>query len=45
MRQSAGNRLPDPMKPLWLGAGLALLPALALAAAPEPKSFRDWMAG
>ena len=24
---------------------MALLPALALAAAPEPKGFRDWMAG
>ena len=26
-------------------AALALLPTLAFAAAPEPKGFRDWMAG
>ena len=45
MRRNAGNRLPDGLKGATLGAGLALLPALALAAAPEPKTFRDWMAG
>jgi hypothetical protein len=45
MRRNAGNRLPDNLKGATLGAGLAMLPALALAAVPEPKTFRDWMAG
>lgn len=45
MQRNAGNRLPRHLIGGALGAGLALLPALALAAAPEPKSFRDWMAG
>lgn len=45
MRHNAGNRFPDRRTSLWLGGGLLLLPALALAAAPEPKGFRDWMAG
>uniref|UniRef100_A0A9E8CM92 DUF1176 domain-containing protein n=1 Tax=Bosea sp. NBC_00436 TaxID=2969620 RepID=A0A9E8CM92_9HYPH len=45
MRRNAGNRLPDGPKGATLGAALALLPTLALAAAPEPKTFRDWMAG
>ncbi len=45
MPRSAGNRRPDRLKGSALGAALALLPTLALAAAPEPKTFRDWMAG
>lgn len=45
MRRNAGNRIPDGWKGAALGAGLALAPALAFAADPEPKSFRDWMAG
>ncbi|WP_199092291.1 DUF1176 domain-containing protein [Bosea sp. ASV33] len=45
MRRNAGNRLLDGLKGATLGTGLALLPAFALAAGPEPKSFRDWMAG
>lgn len=45
MRRNAGTRRPDRLKRAALGAGLAVLPALALAAAPEPKTFRDWMAG
>lgn len=45
MRRNAGNSFPDSLRSAALGAGLALLPALTLAAAPEPKSFRDWMAG
>lgn len=45
MRQDAGNRVPDRLTSLWLGGGFLLLPALALAAVPEPKTFRDWMAG
>ena len=45
MRQNAGNRRPDRLKSAALGAGFALVPALAFAATPEPKTFRDWMAG
>ena len=45
MLRSAGNRLPDRLKRYALAGGLALLPALASAAAPEPKTFRDWVAG
>ena len=45
MRRNAGNRLPDSLRGAALVAGLATIPALALAAAPEPKTFRDWMAG
>ena len=45
MRRDAGNRRADGLKSAAFGAGLALMPALALAATPEPKSFRDWMAG
>lgn len=45
MRHNAGNRFPDRLRLLRLGGGLLLLPALALAATPEPKTFRDWMAG
>ncbi len=45
MRRNAGNRRPDGLKGAALAAGLALAPALAFAATPEPKSFRDWMAG
>lgn len=45
MRHSAGNRSPEGLKPLLLGGALAMLPGLALAAGPEPKGFRDWMAG
>lgn len=33
------------MRALVSGSVLAMLPALALAAMPEPKGFRDWMAG
>jgi hypothetical protein len=45
MQQIAGNRYPDAVKSLLLGGGLAMLPAFALSASPEPKGFRDWMAG
>lgn len=45
MPQNAGNRRRDGVKLQALAAGLALLPALAIAAEPEPKGFRDWMAG
>lgn len=45
MRRNAGNRLPKHLKSAARGAGLALIPAFALAATPEPKTFRDWMAG
>ncbi|MGX1785878.1 DUF1176 domain-containing protein [Bosea sp. NPDC055332] len=45
MRHNAGNRFPERLKSLLLGAGLLTLPSLALAAGPEPKGFRDWMAG
>lgn len=45
MRRNAGNRLPDDLKGAALAAGFAMLPALALAAVPDPKTFRDWMAG
>lgn len=45
MRHSAGNRYLDRMKALFWGSMLAVLPALALGATPEPKGFRDWMAG
>lgn len=44
MRQGAGNRPPEPLKALLLGAGL-IVPGLAFAAGPEPKGFRDWMVG
>jgi hypothetical protein len=33
------------VKSAAFAAGFAMLPALAFAAAPEPKTFRDWMAG
>ncbi|WP_162262498.1 DUF1176 domain-containing protein [Bosea sp. Root483D1] len=33
------------LKSLLVGSALAMLPALAQAASPEPKGFRDWMAG
>ncbi len=45
MRRNAGNRLPDSLRSAAFAAGFATLPALAFAAAPEPKTFRDWMAG
>lgn len=45
MRHSAGSRYPDRVRSLVAGSVLALLPALVLAATPEPKGFRDWMAG
>jgi hypothetical protein len=45
MRHSAGNRSPERLKSILLGAGLLALPGLAFAAGPEPKGFRDWMAG
>lgn len=45
MRRNAGNRRPDGLKGAALAAGLAFAPALAFAATPEPKSFREWMAG
>ncbi|MGX5735101.1 DUF1176 domain-containing protein [Bosea thiooxidans] len=45
MRRGAGNKLPDRLKGVAFGVGVVLLPALALAATPEPKTFRDWMAG
>lgn len=45
MRRDAGNRRAEGLRPLALGAGLLLLPALAAAAETEPKTFRDWMAG
>ncbi|WP_187640074.1 DUF1176 domain-containing protein [Bosea sp. F3-2] len=45
MRRSAGKRPLEGLKGCVLVGGLTLLPALALAAAPEPKTFRDWMAG
>ncbi|RYE35224.1 MAG: DUF1176 domain-containing protein [Hyphomicrobiales bacterium] len=45
MRRNAGTWPPDGAMGAALGACLAMLPALALAAAPEPKTFRDWMAG
>ena len=45
MRQDAGNKPPEALTSLLLGGGLAMLPALALAAMPQPKGFRDWMAG
>ena len=45
MRPNAGNRLPDGPKGAALATSFAMLPALALAAAPEPKAFRDWIAG
>lgn len=45
MRRSAGSRIPDGWKGAVLGAGLVLVPVLACAAEPEPKSFRDWMVG
>jgi hypothetical protein len=40
MRHNAGNRFPDRLTSLWLGGELAVLPALALAATPEPKTGR-----
>lgn len=45
MQQDAGTRPSEALTSFLLGGGLALLPALALAATPEPKGFRDWMAG
>lgn len=45
MRHSAGNRCPERLSTLLLGAGLVVMPGVALAATPEPKGFRDWMAG
>lgn len=45
MRQNAGTRASEALKSLLLGGGFALLPALALAATPQPKGFRDWLAG
>ena len=45
MRHSAGNRCPEGLQSLLLGVCLLAMPALASAAAPEPKGFRDWMAG
>ena len=45
MLHSAGNRVPDRVRALASGSALAMLPALALAAVPQPKGFRDWMAG
>lgn len=45
MRHNAGNRFPEGLKALLLGVGLLTMPGLALAAGPEPKGFRDWMAG
>ena len=45
MRHNAGNRFPDRVRALLSGNALVMLPALALAATPEPKGFRDWMAG
>lgn len=45
MRHNAGNRSPEGLTSLLLGAGLLAVPSLVLAAGPEPKGFRDWMAG
>jgi hypothetical protein len=45
MRHGAGNRCPERLKSLLLGIGAFVIPGLALAAGPEPKGFRDWMAG
>ena len=45
MRRGAGNKLPDRLNGVAFGVGVALLPALVLAATPEPKTFRDWTAG
>lgn len=45
MRHNAGNKRPEVLKSLLLGSALAMLPAFAQAASPEPKGFRDWMAG
>lgn len=45
MRLSAGNRCPEGLTSLLLGGMLAMLPSIALSAGPEPKGFRDWMAG
>ncbi len=44
MRHSAGNKRPERLR-LLLGAGLVVMPGIALAATPAPKGFRDWMAG
>ncbi len=45
MRRSAGTWHPDRLRDAALGIGLAMLPPVAFAADPEPKTFRDWMAG
>ncbi|CAM5222787.1 hypothetical protein BTHI11S_00484 [Bosea thiooxidans] len=45
MQRNAGNRHPDSLKGAIFAAGFAMLPTLASAAVPEPKVFRDWMAG
>lgn len=45
MRQNPGSRFVVMLGPHALAVGLALLPTLAAAAEPEPKTFRDWVAG
>lgn len=45
MRRDAGKKRPEMLRGFALAGGWVLLPALAAAASPEPKTFRDWMAG